>query len=101
MHSDALMACAQNRMNAVEAVDSRAACPRLSLIAASGGVVEVITARPLHQIAADRRHVAKLWRGTRQNGLGKQRVATLNIVVIGNVCVRHECAKSEPAPSGG
>ena len=66
---DALLARAQDRVHAVEAVDRGAAGARFALVAGRGRVVEVVTARPLHQVAARRRHVAELRRGARQDRL--------------------------------
>ena len=54
------IACAQDRVHAVEAADRRAAAARLALVAGCGDVVEVGAPRALQEIAADRRHVAQL-----------------------------------------
>ena len=99
---DAVLARAQDRVHAVEAVDRGTAGPRLALVAGRGRVVEVGAARPLHQVAARRRHVAELRRGARQDGLRQQRVAPLDLRVVGDVRVRHERAESAARrPSAG
>ena len=61
MRGDAGVGGAEDRVHAVEAVDARRSpAPRLPLVAARGAVVEVVAPRPLHQVAADRGHVADL-----------------------------------------
>ncbi len=83
----------------VEAFYGGAAGPRLALVAGRSRVVEVAAARPLHQVAADRRHVAQLRRRTGQDGLREQRIAPLDLLVVGDVGVRHERAEPQPASS--
>ncbi len=49
MHGNAGLACAEDRVHAVETVDGRAAGARLALVAWRGEVVEIGTARPLQR----------------------------------------------------
>jgi hypothetical protein len=58
MGRDALVAAAQNRVNTVVSVNGGAACARLTFVTGVSGIVEVIAAGTLHQIAAGGRHVA-------------------------------------------
>ena len=69
---------AEDRVDAVEPVDRVAAAAGLPLVAPRGAVVEVVAARPLHQVAADGRHVPQLRRGAVQDRLRQQRVALAN-----------------------
>ena len=63
---------AEHGVVAVEAVARVAAVARNALIAARGVVVEIEAAGALHEIAADRRHVADLGGGAGQDRLGEQ-----------------------------
>ena len=59
MHGDALVARAEDGVDAVVAFERGAAGAGIALVAlGEGAVIEVIAARALEQIAADRRHVA-------------------------------------------
>ncbi len=50
-------------MQAILAAASIAAGARFALVAGAGDVIEIAASRPLQQIAADRRGIAKLRRG--------------------------------------
>ena len=71
MRRDALVARAQNRVDAVVAVDRRASAAGIAFVARCRRVVEVITAGALEQVAAVGRHVAKLRRRSGENGFGQ------------------------------
>jgi hypothetical protein len=60
MHRNALIARAEDRVHAVETFDGRTACPRLTLIAGRGRIVEVVAAGSLQQISAICGHIAEL-----------------------------------------
>ena len=73
---DAVLAGAEDRVDAVDAADAPGSrVPGLALVAGRGGVVEVVAARALQQVAAVGRHVAQLRRGAGQDRPGEQRVA--------------------------
>ena len=100
MRRDAGLAGAEDRVDAVEAVDRRAAAAGLALVAGRRRVVEVGAARALQQVAAGRRHVAQLLRGARQDRARQQRIALLDQRVVGEVGVRHERADAQAAVGG-
>src|SRR5690242_14985870 len=59
MHRDAIRARAEDGVDAVVALERGAARAWMTLVAgAEGGVVKVVAARALQEVAADRRHVA-------------------------------------------
>ena len=97
MDGDARVARAEDRVNPVEAADRRAAGAGGPLVAARGRVVEVGAARALQQIAADRRLVAQLTRGARDQGLGEHRVASPNTGIRSRVGVGRLCPILSPA----
>jgi hypothetical protein len=72
MRRDTLWRGSQNRVNAVETLDGVAAASRCALVAAAGGVVKIIAASTLHDVAAGGCHVAKLGGGAIQDRFGKQ-----------------------------
>ena len=100
MRRDAGLARAEDRVHAVEAVDRRAAAARLAFVAGRRGVVEVIAARPLQEVAAGRRHVAQLLRSAREDRAREQRIALLDQRMIGEVGIRHERADAHAAVRG-
>ena len=72
----------------------------LALVAGGGGVVEIIAARPLEQIAARRRLVAQLARRARQQGAAQHFVICDDARVGGKVAVRHQRTDPQPAVVG-
>ena len=100
MRRNAMLARAQDRVHAVDAVDRGAAGARLALVARRGGVVEVQAARALQQIAAVGRHVAQLRRRAGEDRIGEQRIARLDLRVVGDVAVGHQRAEPQPAVLG-
>src|SRR5205085_8962923 len=67
MRRDALFALAENGVDAIVTIDRAATAPGIPFVACGKGwVVEIITARALQKIAADRRHVAQLRTRTRK-----------------------------------
>src|ERR1700735_4638576 len=97
MGGNAMLAGAQNGMNSVHSLNGGATAARVSLIAGAVNVIEVITACSLHDVAADRRHVAQLRRSARQEGPGKNRVLLAYQLVVGDICVR--CQRSYQKPT--
>ena len=68
-----------------------------TLVAGEGLVIEIITARPLEQIAPRRRLVAQLPRSARQQRLGQQRITLPHDPVRGEIGVADLRADPEPA----
>ena len=97
MHRDAGVARAEDRVHAIVAVDGGAAAARLAFVAGRRGVVEVVAARALQEIAAGRRHVAQLLRGAGHDRAGEHRIALLDQRVIGEIGVAHERADAQAA----
>ena len=87
----------EDRVHAVDALDRRAAAAGLALVAGRRGVVEIVAARPLQQVAAGRCHVAQLLRGARQDRAGEQRIALLDQRMVGEIGIRHERADAQAA----
>ena len=87
-------------MNAVRADHGRAARPWLALVARRRGIVEVVAARALEEIAARRGGIAQLRRGARQDRARKQRISLLHPRVIGDIGVGHESTDAQPSCSG-
>ncbi len=69
VQGDAVLARSQDGVAAVEPSDGGAAHPRYALVAGRSCVVEIATPSPLHQITADRRHIAELRRCAGQDSL--------------------------------
>ena len=98
VRGDALVARPENRVHAVEAVDGRTPGARLTLVAGRGGVVEVIAARALQEVAAVGGHVAELRRCARQDRPGEERIPPFHLLVVRRVRVGHERAEAQAAP---
>jgi Transposase domain (DUF772) len=60
MRGNAMRRCAEDRMNAIEALDGVAALAAFAFVAACRIVVKIVATRALHQVAADRRHITNL-----------------------------------------
>src|SRR5262245_66275572 len=78
----ALIARSEDGVHAVESVGRRAPAPWLTLIARFVDIAEVSAACPLHQIAADRRHVAQLCGGSAKDRFAQQGIPLKNERVI-------------------
>ena len=87
-------------MVAIEAVARVAALAGRALIAARGVVVEIDAAGALHEIAADRRHVADLGGGAGQDRLGEQRKALAHTPIGRDGGVLHAGADAQAAALG-
>ena len=67
---DALLALTENRVDPIVTLERATAAAGIALVALrKGRVVEIITARSLHEIPADRRHVAQLRARAREQRL--------------------------------
>jgi hypothetical protein len=101
MGGDAALARPQHRVDAVVAVQGGAAGAGRALVAGVDGVAEVVAAGALHEVAADRRHVADLRAGAREERLGERRVAPPYGLVVGEVAVAHVGADPHAAAGQG
>ena len=97
MRRDARLAGAEDRVDAIDPFDRRAAAAGLTFVARRSRVIEVEAARALQQVAACRRHVAQLLRGASQDGAGQHGIALLDQRMVGEVGVRHEGADAQAA----
>ena len=75
MRGNAVLADAQHGVAAIEAVERIAAGSRLSAVARRMNISEIGAARPLQDVAGDRRHVADLRGGARQDRFRQHREA--------------------------
>ena len=98
MRRDTGLAGAEDCVHPIETLDRRTTATGFALVARRRGVIEIIAARPLQQVAAGRGHVAQLLRGARQDRAGQQRIALLNQRVTGEIAVRHQRADPQAAP---
>src|SRR5215207_8498386 len=87
---DAVLACAEDGQNTVLAINRRAAGPGLAFVARCAGIVEVVAARALEEVAAGGGGVAQLRRGTGQDCAGEEWVALHDPFVVSGHRVRHE-----------
>src|SRR5690606_3705072 len=97
MGRDAVVAGAENSMDAVDAADGPAAAAGLAFVAGSGHIVEVVAARTLHDVAAECRRVAQLRTGPGEQGAREQGVAVSNTRVVSRIGVADEGAEAQAA----
>src|ERR1700719_2428115 len=90
MCSDALVAAAQNGVDPIKAVNGGAPRTRLALVTGVRRIAKVITAGPLHEVAADSRHIAQLRRRAGEERLREHRETRGDGVVVGKVAVANE-----------
>jgi selenophosphate synthetase-related protein len=96
VRGDAAIADAQDGMHAREPVESSAARAGDALIALHDGeVAKVGAARSLREVAADRRHVAKLRGRAREQCLRQDGQRRADGGVLGEVAVLHERADAD------
>ncbi len=88
---------AENRMNAVDAADRRAAGAGLALVARRRRVVEVRTARALNQVSADGRLVAQLTRSTGDDRFGQHRIAAAHAPIARRLGIGNLSADAQSA----
>ena len=100
MHRDAGLAGAEDGMHAVDAGNRGAAAAGLAFVAGRRGVVEIIAARPLQQIAAGRRHIAQLRRRAGEDRARQQRITLLDRRMPGEIGIRHQRADAQAAVPG-
>jgi hypothetical protein len=89
MGRDAVVTHAEHGVAAVEAVERLASGSGLSAVARRVHVAEIGAARPLEDVAGDRRHVADLRGRAREDGLRQHRVAVTHNRVPRQLTVRH------------
>src|SRR5215471_13989820 len=95
---NAVIGPAEDRMAAIEAMKRRAAGAWPTLVAWKPVLVaEIRAARSLHDVAADRRHVAELARGGEQQGLGDNGELLPDVAVGRHVAHSRKCADVQPA----
>ena len=100
MHGDAGVAGAQHGVDAVEALQRRAAAARRAFVAGLGGVVEVIAAGPLQEIAGGSRLIAQLPGGAIQQRPGEHRITLAHPPVGREVGIGDGRANAQPALFG-
>ena len=88
---------AKDRVHAVEALQRVTARTRLALVAAGLAVVEVLTARTLHQVTARRRHVADLAGSAHHDRLRQEGIVDANEPTRRQMAVAHEGADADAA----
>ena len=93
---NAVFACAENRVNAMKAIDGRTTGTGLALVARVCSVAKVVTTGSLQQIAAGCSHVPKLRRGTRKQSLGKNGVVLLDCRIMGEIAIADHGADLQP-----
>src|SRR6202158_2084245 len=86
----------ENGVHPAETVNRVAAAVRKALVAPRRGVVEVVAARALHEVAADGRHVPDLARGSAEDGLGQHRVTLAYQWMSGNRGISDASAEAKP-----
>ena len=95
-----LVAGAEHRMLAVDAVHRGAAGAGIALVAgATARVAEIAAAGPLQHVAAERRHVAQLRAGGELQRLGDDRIVALHLGMGGRVGHPRQRAEPKVPPS--
>ena len=98
---DALLALSQNRVNAVESFERAASASRFAFVARGKcRIVKIITARALHEISADCRHVAQLRTGPGEERLAQDRITQRDQRMLRDIGVARERADAN-SPSFG
>lgn len=95
---DALVGDAEHRMHAIDAVHRGTAGAGIALVAVLiGDIAKVVATRPLHHVAAERRHVAQLSAGGELQRIRDHGIAALDLGMRGHV--GHPCERAEPQAS--
>ena len=97
MGRDTMLAPAEHRMQTVLAPSRVAAGAWPAAVAGACHVMEIGAARLLHQIAADRRRIAKLRRGARQQRLRDGGVGSREALVVGEIGISDHRADAHAA----
>src|SRR5207237_9766719 len=97
MGRDAVRRRAENRMDTMEPLNGIATAAADALVTTRGGVVEVVAAGALHQVAAGRGDVAKLGRCAHQDALRKKRVRLTYERLGSDVTAAHPVPDSQDA----
>src|SRR6266436_3370734 len=97
MGGDAGLAPAEYGMQSILAVTGIATRARFALVAGAGGIVEIPTSRPLQQITADGRGIAKLCRCAGQKRLGHGRIGLGKIGIVREIGIANQRADADAA----
>src|SRR5579871_5420456 len=96
MRGDALVGGTEDGVNAIESFEGIASGSWRTLIAMGGGVVEVVTAGALHEVAPGGGHVAELRGSSREDGFGEERITLAHLIVGGEMAVADHGSDTEP-----
>src|SRR4029077_4405846 len=99
MGRDAALAPSHYRVKPVLAASGITARTGIALIAGTCDIVKIRAARPLQQIAADRRGIAKLRRRSGQKRLGDRRKASGKSLLVSEVSIADK--SSDPHAAAG
>ena len=83
--------------SSVLAVTGIAARARFALVAGAGDIVEISASRPLQQIAADSRGIAKLCGGARQQRLGNRGIGSGEIRIVREIGIANQRTDADAA----
>jgi hypothetical protein len=97
MRRDAVLAGAQDGVNAVEAGERRAAGAGATLVAWFRDVIEIIAAGSLEQIAAGRGLVAQLCTGAGQQRTAEDAIALPDPPVGGEIAIANQRSNAQAA----
>src|SRR6266853_6271865 len=97
MGGDAGLAPAEYGMQSILAVTGIATRARFALVAGAGGIVEIAASRPLQQIAADGRGIAKFRRCAGQKRLGHGRIGLGEIGIVREIGIANQRADADAA----
>jgi hypothetical protein len=92
-----VLAGAEDGVDSRHAADGAAARARLALVARGGGVVEVVAAGPLVEVAAVGGGIAQLRAGAGEDRRGEQRVARGHARVVGGLVVGDQRTETQAA----
>ena len=96
-----LLAPAQDGVQPVVAAARVATGAGVAFVAGAGDIVEIGATRPLHEIAADRRGVAKLCGGAGQERLGDGGKAPREIAIVGKIGIADQRTDAHAAVGQG
>src|SRR5262245_37177621 len=97
MGGDTGLRRAEDGVHAIEAFDRVTACAGGAFVTARMRIVEVVTARALHEVATCRRHIANLSRCAVQNRFRQDGIPCAYEWVGGEMAVGHERADAHAA----
>ena len=94
---DAGFTPAQHRVQSVLAVTGIASRARFALVAGARDIIEISASRPLQQIAADGRGIAKLCGGARQERLGNCGIGAGEIRIVREIGIANQRTDADAA----